>query len=38
MVVHEKPIHREGLPKKGSGLGQLADLGGGGLGKKERGC
>ena len=23
---HEKPIYRGGLPKKGSGLGQFADL------------
>ena len=32
--VNEKPIKRGELPKKG-GLGQFADLRGGGLGKKE---
>ena len=34
--VHEKLIYRRELPKKG-GVGQFADLRGGGLGKKM-GC
>ena len=35
--VQEKPIQRGGLPKKGGGLGQFADLRGGGLARKRGG-
>ena len=33
----KKPIYREGLPKKGGGLGQFADLRGGGAWQQRGG-